>query len=230
MKTIGLIGGMSWESTASYYQLINQGVKKQLGGYHSAKIVLVSVDFAEIEVLQRQGDWQKTADILSAAAKSLEAAGADFFLICTNTMHKVALHVSNAVSIPLLHIADATGTQLVADKMTTIGLLGTKFTMQQGFYKDRITDNFSIDVLVPTDDEQDIIHDVIYQQLCLGIVDNQSRQQYLEIIHNLTHRGAQGIILGCTEIGLLIEKSHTKSKLYDTTFIHAQAALEESLK
>jgi aspartate racemase len=230
MKTIGLIGGMSWESTASYYQLINQGVKKQLGGYHSAKIVLVSVDFAEIEVLQRQGDWQKTADILSDAAKSLEAAGADFFLICTNTMHKVASQVSNAVNIPLLHIADAAGAQLVSDKKSTIGLLGTKFTMQQGFYKDRLTDKFSIDVLVPTSEEQDIIHQVIYQELCLGIVDKQSRQQYLDIIQNLTVHGAQGIILGCTEIGLLVEKSHTKTQLYDTTFIHAQAALQEALK
>jgi aspartate racemase len=230
MKTIGLIGGMSWESTASYYQLINQGIKQQLGGLHSAKLVLVSVDFAEIEALQHQGDWQKTADILSNAAKSLEAAGADFFLICTNTMHKVASQVSDAVNIPLLHIADATGTQLVADKMTKIGLLGTKFTMQQGFYKDRLTDKFSIDVVVPTDAEQDIIHRVIYQELCLGIVDKQSREQYLAIIRNLTHRGAQGIILGCTEIGLLIENSHTKSKLYDTTFIHARVAVAESLK
>lgn len=167
MKTIGLIGGMSWESTASYYQLINQGVKKRLGGYHSAKIILVSVDFAEIEVLQRQGDWQKTADILTTAAKSLEAAGADFFLICTNTMHKVASQVSNAVNIPLLHIADATGKQLVSDKKTTIGLLGTKFTMQQGFYKDRLTNKFFIDVVVPTSVEQEIIHQVIYQELSL---------------------------------------------------------------
>jgi aspartate racemase len=230
MKTIGLIGGMSWESTVSYYQLINQGVKQQLGGLHSAKIVLVSVDFAEIEALQHQGDWQKTAIILSDAAKSLEAAGADFFLICTNTMHKVASQVVDAVSIPLLHIADATGAQLVSEKITTVGLLGTKFTMQQDFYKNRLTDKFSIDVLVPTDTEQVIIHRVIYQELCLGIVDQKSRNQYLQIIHNLTQRGAQGIILGCTEIGLLIEKSHTKSKLYDTTFVHALAAVKESLK
>jgi len=230
MKTIGLIGGMSWESTASYYQLINQGVKQQLGGFHSAKLVLVSVDFAEIEALQHQGDWQKTAIILGDAAKSLEAAGADFFLICTNTMHKVASQVADAVNIPLLHIADATGAQLVSDNINTIGLLGTKFTMQQDFYKNRLTNKFSIDVLVPTDTEQDIIHRVIYQELCLGIVDKQSRRQYLEIIQNLTHSGAQGIILGCTEIGLLIEKSHTKSRLYDTTYIHALAAIEQSLK
>jgi aspartate racemase len=230
MKTIGLIGGMSWESTASYYQLINQGVKQKLGGLHSAKLVIVSVDFAEIEILQHQGDWQKTADILSDAAKSLEAAGADFFLICTNTMHKVASQVSDVVSIPLLHIADATGAQLVLDKMQTIGLLGTKFTMQQSFYKNRLTDKFSIDVLVPTDIEQDIIHRVIYQELCLGIVDEKSRNQYLEIIQNLAHRGAQGVILGCTEIGLLVDKNDTSSKLYDTTVIHALAAVEESIK
>jgi aspartate racemase len=230
MQTIGLIGGMSWESTASYYQLINQSVKQQLGGLHSAKLVLVSVDFSEIEALQHQGNWQKTADILSTAAKSLEAAGADFFLICTNTMHKVASQVSDAVNIPLLHIADATGAQLVSDNLNTIGLIGTKFTMQQGFYKDRLTDKFSINVLVPTDDEQEIIHSVIYQELCLGIVEDSSREQYLEIIQNLTKRGAQGIILGCTEIGLLVDKSHTKSTLYDTTAIHALAAVEKALK
>jgi aspartate racemase len=230
MKTIGLIGGMSWESTASYYRIINQGIKQRLGGLHSAKLVLVSVDFAEIEALQHQGDWQKTAEILIEAAKSLEAAEADFFLICTNTMHKVSSQVSDAVNIPLLHIADATGARLVSDKMTTVALLGTKFTMQQGFYKDRLTDRFSIDVLVPTASEQDIIHQVIYQELCLGIIDEKSRHQYLQIIQNLTQRGAQGIILGCTEIGLLVDKNDTSSKLYDTTAIHALAAVEESLK
>ena len=230
MKTIGLIGGMSWESTASYYQLINQSIKQQLGGLHSAKLVLVSVDFAEIEVLQHQGDWQKTASILSDAAKSLEAAGADFFLICTNTMHKVASQVSDVVSIPLLHIADATGAQLVLNQVNTVGLLGTKFTMQQGFYKNRLIDKFSIDVLVPTDIEQDIIHRVIYQELCLGIVNEKSRNEYIDIMQNLTQRGAQGIILGCTEIGLLVHKNHTTSRLYDTTLIHALAAVEQSLK
>ncbi|MFT4810613.1 MAG: aspartate racemase [Glaciecola sp.] len=230
MKTIGLIGGMSWESSVSYYQLINQGVKQQLGGLHSAKLVLVSVDFAEIETLQHQGDWQKTASILSDAAKSLEAAGADFFLICTNTMHMVASQVSDAVSIPLLHIADATGAQIVKNKMNTIGLLGTKFTMQQDFYKNRLTDKFAIDVLIPTDFEQEIIHQVIYQELCLGIVNKKSRSQYLHVIQNLMQRGAQGIILGCTEIGLLVHENDTTSKLYDTTRIHALAAVAESLK
>lgn len=230
MKTIGLIGGMSWESTANYYQLINQGIKQRLGGLHSAKLVLVSVDFAEIEALQHQGDWQKTAEILSNAAKSLVLAGADFFLICTNTMHKVASQVASAVTIPLLHIADATGSQLNSSNMTKIGLLGTKFTMQQDFYKDRLSNNFSIEVLVPTDDEQEVVHKVIYQELCLGVIKDQSRKQYLEIINNLSQRGAQGIILGCTEIGLLIKTSHTQSTLYDTTLIHAQAAVIESLK
>ena len=230
MKTIGLIGGMSWESTVSYYQQINQGIKQQLGGLHSAKIVLVSVDFAEIEALQHTGDWQKTAQILANAAKSLQAAGADFFLICTNTMHKVADYVTQAVNIPLLHIANATGTQLASNKIKTVGLLGTKFTMQQDFYKQRIIDKFSIDVLVPSAEEQEIIHQVIYQELCLGKIKNTSRTQYLTVIQNLVERGAQGIILGCTEIGLLVDKSHTPTPLYDTTSIHALAAVDYSLK
>ena len=192
--------------------------------------MLVSVDFAEIEALQHQGDWQKTANILIDAAKSLEAAGADFFLICTNTMHKVAAQVSDGVTIPLLHIADATGEQLVSDQMNTVGLLGTKFTMAQRFYKNRLIDKFSIDVLVPTDIEQDIIHNIIYQELCLGQVNDESRNQYLDIIQNLSLRGAQGIILGCTEIGLLVTKNHTLSRIYDTTRIHALSAVAESLK
>ncbi|MFT2092928.1 aspartate/glutamate racemase family protein [Paraglaciecola sp. 2405UD69-4] len=230
MKTIGLIGGMSWESTASYYQQLNQGIKQHLGGLHSAKIVMVSVDFAEIEALQHMGDWQKTAEILANAALSLEAAGADFFLICTNTMHKVADYVTQAVSIPLLHIADATGQQLVTEKISKVGLLGTKFTMEQDFYKQRIINKFAIDVIVPTDKEQDLIHSVIYQELCLGKVSNSSRDRYLKVIENLVERGAEGVILGCTEIGLLIEKQHTSTPLFDTTHIHALAAVAQSLK
>lgn len=230
MKTIGLIGGMSWESTVSYYQQINQSIKQNLGGLHSAKIVMVSVDFAEIEALQHTGDWQKTAEILAKAAKSLEAAGADFFLICTNTMHKVADYVTQAVSIPLLHIADATGQQLVAEKISKVGLLGTKFTMEQDFYKQRIIDKFAVDVIVPTDEEQNLIHSVIYQELCLGKIQETSREAYLKIIQNLITRGAQGVILGCTEIGLLIEKQHTNTPLFDTTHIHALAAVKHSLK
>lgn len=230
MKTIGLIGGMSWESTASYYQLINQGIKQQLEGLHSAKLVMVSVDFAEIEKLQHQGDWQKTAEILADAAKSLEAAGADFFIICTNTMHKVADQVCQAVTIPLLHIADATGQQLIADKINKVALLGTQFTMSQGFYKNRIQDNFAIEVITPTTEQQDTVHQIIYQELCLGKVNSASRQQYLSIIENLEKQGAQGVILGCTEIGLLVQQQHTSIKLYDTTAIHAAAAVSYSLK
>jgi aspartate racemase len=230
MKTIGLIGGMSWVSTRSYYQLINQGINQHLGGFHSAKLVLVSVDFAEIEVLQQKGEWQKSADILIDAAKSLEAAGADFFLICTNTMHKVADLVSQAVTIPLLHIANTTGDKLAQDKVNKVALLGTKFTMAQGFYKNRLIEDFSIDVLVPTDHEQDVIHRIIYDELCVGLVNENSRQAYLSIINNLVERGAQGIILGCTEIGLLINSSHTSSPLYDTTDIHARSAVIAAIK
>ncbi len=221
---------MSWESTASYYQQLNQGIKQQLGGLHSAKIVMVSVDFAEIEALQHSGDWQKTAEILAGAAQSLEAAGADFFLICTNTMHKVADYITNSVNIPLLHIADATAQKLTIDKITTVGLLGTKFTMEQDFYKQRIIDNYGIDVIVPSDEEQSLIHSVIYQELCLGKVSSSSRERYLKVIENLVERGAEGVILGCTEIGLLIENQHTNTPLYDTTSIHALAAVKQSLK
>ncbi|MCF2949839.1 aspartate/glutamate racemase family protein [Paraglaciecola aquimarina] len=229
MKTIGLIGGMSWESTTSYYQIINQGIKQKLGGLHSAKVVLVSIDFAEIEQLQRAGDWTQMAEILIDAAKSLEAAGADFFLICTNTMHKVATQVEQAVSIPLLHIANATGEELIENNITKVGLLGTKFTMQQDFYKHRLRDKYDLEVFTPNLDEQDIIHQVIYQELCLGKVKQNSREQYINIIQNLTDIGSQGIILGCTEIGLLINHSNSNTALFDTTFIHAQAAIKEAL-
>lgn len=230
MKTIGLIGGMSWESTTTYYQLINKGIKQRLGGLHSAKLVLVSVDFAEIETLQHQGNWQKTAEILASAAKSLEAAGADFFIICTNTMHKVADQVSLAVSIPLLHIADATGQQLQTDKISKVGLIGTQFTMAQNFYKKRIIDHFAIEVITPRAPEQQIIHQVIYQELCLGEVKQSSRNAYLTIIDDLAKQGAQGIILGCTEVALLLQQHHTSIPLYDTTALHALAAIEYSLK
>jgi aspartate racemase len=230
MQTIGLMGGMSWSSTVSYYQIINSGIQQKLGGLHSAKIVLVSVDFAEIELLQRVGDWQQAADILISAAKSLQAAGADFFLICSNTMHRVADQVSQAVSIPLLHIADATANLLKTRQINKVALLGTKFTMQEGFYKNRLEDKFAISVLVPSEPEQEIVHRVIYQELYLGLMKAPSRQQYLTIVDNLRIRGAQGIILGCTEIGLLIDSSHTKTLLYDTSAIHAQAAVAAALQ
>ncbi|KXI27305.1 aspartate/glutamate racemase family protein [Paraglaciecola hydrolytica] len=229
MQTIGLIGGMSWESTASYYQLLNREVKQRLGGLHSAKIVLVSVDFAEIEQLQHQGNWQQAGDVLAQAAQSVEAAGADFFLICTNTMHKVAEQVSASVSIPLLHIADATGAVLIEHKIKKVALLGTRFTMQEDFYKKRITESFGIEVLVPSADEQTLLHDIIYQELCLGIIKDDSRRTFMQIMQNLVTQGAEGIILGCTEIGLLISQAHTQCKLFDTTSIHVNSAVNQAL-
>jgi aspartate racemase len=230
MQTIGLIGGMSWESTVSYYQLLNREVKKRLGGLHSAKIVLVSVDFAEIEQLQHQGNWQQAGEILSQAAQSLEAAGADFFLICTNTMHKVADQVGSSVSIPLLHIADATGIELVKFDINKIALIGTRFTMQEDFYKKRLAESFGIEVLVPAKEEQTLLHDIIYQELCLGKINDTSRQIYVQIMQKLTDKGAQGIILGCTEIGLLINQEATSCKLFDTTTIHALSAVTQALR
>ena len=226
MKTIGLIGGMSWESTASYYSAINQGVKAALGGLHSAKICLYSVDFAEIEQLQHQGRWDETAAILSKAAQSVEAGGADFVLICTNTMHKVADEVQAVVNIPLVHIADATADQLVADGVERVGLLGTKFTMEQGFYKNRITQKYGIEVLTPNAADRDIVHDVIYNELCLGQIRDDSRAEYLRIVSQLFEQGAQAVILGCTEIALLIQQQHTTVPLYDTTQLHADKAVK----
>lgn len=229
MKTIGLIGGMSWESTTSYYQMLNQGIKQKLGGLHSAKICLYSVNFDEIEKLQHQGKWHETAEILASAAKSVEAGGADFILICTNTMHKVAPQIEKAISKPLLHIADTTAKQLLKDGIKKVGLLGTCFTMEQDFYKGRLTDQFSIETLVPDQQDRQMVHDVIYQQLCRGEILDQSRAQYLKVIEKLQQQGAQAIILGCTEIALLVQQQHTSVKLYDTTEIHAQAAVEMAL-
>lgn len=229
MKTIGLLGGMSWESTVSYYRALNEGVKKALGGLHSARIVLNSVDFAEIEALQKSGDWPATASILSRAAQSVEAAGADFLLIGTNTMHKVAPEIQAAISIPLLHIADATAEKLKADGVRHVGLLGTRYTMEQDFYKGRMRDLYEMDVLVPSDDEQGVIHQIIFEELCLGIIRDESRQRYLAIMDRLHERGAEAIILGCTEIALLVEPEHTSIPLYDTTRIHAEEAVRLAL-
>ncbi|MBD1572101.1 aspartate/glutamate racemase family protein [Vibrio sp. S17_S38] len=226
MKTIGLLGGMSWESTASYYKAINEGVKTQLGGLHSAKICLYSVDFSEIEKLQHQGKWDETAIILSQVAQSVEAGGADFLLICTNTMHKVADEIQANISIPILHIADATAEQLVIDGITKVGLLGTRFTMEQDFYKSRLTEKFGIDVLVPNSDDRTRVHEVIYDELCLGTINPDSKEQYLSIVDNLHAQGAQAVILGCTEIALLINQNDTAVPLYDTTEIHAKSAVE----
>lgn len=229
MKTIGMLGGMSWESTANYYKSINEKVKKQLGGLHSAKIVLYSVDFDEIEKLQHQGKWADTASILANAAISIEKAGADVLLICTNTMHKVASDVSQNIAIPLLHIADATAKQLVNDKITKVGLLGTRFTIEQDFYKGRITDSFGIDVVIPDDADITLVHNVIYQELCLGKVLEPSKEKYLAIIDEMHKQGAQAIILGCTEIAMLVKQRDTAVPLYDTTEIHAQAAVDFAL-
>ncbi|MBW6390699.1 aspartate/glutamate racemase family protein [Billgrantia antri] len=230
MKTIGLLGGMSWESTVSYYRALNEGVKAALGGLHSAKLCLYSVDFAEIERLQHAGDWDATAEILCRAARSVEAGGADFLLIGTNTMHKVAPQVAEAISIPLLHIADATAQRLADDGIRRVGLLGTRFTMEQDFYKGRIAEGFGIEVLVPDEAQRDLVHEVIYTELCLGQVQEESRLRYLEIIASLRERGAEAVILGCTEIALLVQQSHTAVPLYDTTAIHAEEAIKWALE
>ena len=226
MKTIGLIGGMSWESTVGYYRAINEGVKEKLGGLHSAKIAMYSVDFDPIEKLQHKGDWDGTANILSQAAKGVESAGADFLLICTNTMHKVAPEVEQAINIPLLHIADATAEVLIKEGIKTVGLLGTGFTMEQDFYKGRLTNNYNLNVLVPNDEDRQIVHEVIYQELCLGKTELASKKEYLRIIDALAKSGAEAVILGCTEIGMLINQSETEVKLFDTTSIHAAKAVE----
>jgi len=210
MKTIGMLGGMSWESTESYYREINEGIKQHLGGLHSAKICLYSVNFNEIEKLQHADDWDAAAAVLTDAARKIEAGGADFLIICTNTMHRVAPEIEQAISIPLLHIADATAYKLKEDNINCIGLLGTRFTMEQDFYKSRITEKFGIEVLVPEPDERILLHAVIYDELCLGKIKDTSRAYYLEIIEKLSARGAEAIILGCTEIALLVKQAHTR--------------------
>jgi aspartate racemase len=228
MKTIGLLGGMSWESTQTYYRALNEGVRQHLGGLHSAKIAMISVDFAEIEALQHAGNWDETAVILSDAAEALERAGADFILICTNTMHKVAPQIQARVSLPLLHIADATAMALKTAGVSRVGLLGTQFTMEQDFYKGRLQDH-GLEVLVPNQQGRKRVHDIIYQELCLGQIKNESRQVYLSVIDELVEEGAQAVILGCTEIGLLVEPKHTDVPLYDTTAIHARMAVEAAV-
>jgi len=226
VKTIGLIGGMSWESTLFYYRHINEAVRKRLGGLHSAKLLLYSVDFDPIERLQHAGNWDATAKIISGAARSLQAGGADFFLICTNTMHRVAETVAQSVDIPLLHIADGTAAVLKSEQISRIGLLGTSFTMEQAFYKDRLTRQHGIEVVVPDSVDREVVHHIIYQELCLGEVKPASRDKYLHIVDKLVRQGAEGVILGCTEIGMLIEQSDTPVRLFDTTAIHANEAVK----
>ncbi|RTZ64427.1 MAG: aspartate racemase [Aquificaceae bacterium] len=229
MKTIGLIGGMSWESTASYYRLINEAVKHKLGGLHSAELCLYSVDFAKIEAYQQAGDWEKTADILIQAAQNLEKAGAACLLICTNTMHLVAPQVQAAIDIPLLHIADATAQAIKQQNIDKIALLGTAYTMEKDFYKGRLIDKYQLDVIVPNAHDRALVHNIIYDELCLGHINDTSRHEYLRIINSLVEQGAQGIILGCTEIALLIKPRDTTVKLFDTTQIHALAAVDWAL-
>ncbi|GIU53235.1 aspartate/glutamate racemase family protein [Shewanella sp. KT0246] len=229
MKTIGMLGGMSWESTASYYKALNEGINQQLGGLHSAKIVMFSVDFDEIEKLQHRDDWKGAANILADAAVNVEKAGADFLLICTNTMHNVYDDIVDKTALPILHIADATAEQLTIDGVKTIGLLGTGFTMQQDFYKGRLRDKYNINVIVPSASEQKMVHKVIYDELCKGKIIADSKLAYLAVIDKLFEQGAEAIILGCTEIALLINQSDTNITLYDTTTIHAKAAVELAL-
>lgn len=228
MKMIGLIGGMSWESTALYYRIINEQVKQQLGGLHSARSLMYSVDFHEIEKLQAAGEWQKAGEILAEAAISLEKGGADFIVLCTNTMHKVAQQITDAVSIPLLHIADATAQRIRQAGVKKVGLLATAFTMEQEFYKGRLNQS-EIEVLVPDAAGRKVVHDIIYQELCLGVIRDESRAQYRKIIAELVEQGAEAIILGCTEITLLVKAEDASVPLFDTTLIHAEDAVKLAL-
>jgi aspartate racemase len=229
MKTIGLIGGMSWESTLSYYRLINEEVKARLGGFHSAKIILYSVDFHDIELLQQTQQWDAAGVLLADAARALAAAGADFLLICTNTMHKVAAAVESAVSIPLLHIADATAEEIKRAGLTSVGLLGTRFTMEQAFYRDRLQQLHGLNVLIPSEPDREIVHRVIYEELCLGRITATAQANYRRIIADLVAQGAQAVILGCTEIALLVTQQDAAVPLFDTTRIHAQRAVAQAL-
>lgn len=228
MKTIGLIGGMSWESSVEYYRIINEEVKNRLGGLHSAKCLLYSVDFDEIERFQAEGKWEEAGKLLGDVAHSLEKGGADFIVICTNTMHKVIDYVEEKIKIPILHIADATATRIKKENLHTVGLLGTKYTMEQDFYKSRIMSN-GIKVLIPNDTEREMINKVIYEELCLGKIQQSSRDYYKNVIKNLVDNGAEGIILGCTEIGLLVKQEDSEVPLFDTTAIHAIESVNKAL-
>ena len=229
MKTIGMIGGMSWESSIEYYRIINETVRTELGGLHSAKSIMYSVEFAEIEALQHQDRWDDAARIMISAARGIENGGADFGLICTNTMHKLYDKVQNHISIPMLNIADATAENIKAQGIDKIALLGTRFTMEEDFYKGRLVDMFGLDVIIPVEDEMEIVHRVIYDELCAGIIKPDSKQKYAAIIKRLIATGAQGIILGCTEIGLLVKPEDSSVALFDTTEIHARAAVKYAL-
>lgn len=229
MKTIGLIGGMSWESSLEYYRIVNETVKEKLGGLHSCKCLMYSVDFGVIEALQHQNKWDELTKLMIEAAQNLKYGGADFIVICTNTMHKMAPEIETATGLNVLHIADVTGAAISKDQIQKIGLLGTKFTMEGDFYKKRLKDNYDIEVIIPEDADRQIIHDIIYNELCLGIIKDDSRQKYIDIINKLYAKGAEGIILGCTEIPLLIKQSDVLIPVYDTTKIHAESAVDFAL-
>ncbi|OQR34933.1 aspartate racemase [Pseudomonas sp. T] len=229
MKTIGLIGGMSWESTIPYYRQINERIKERLGGLHSAKVALYSVDFHEIERLQHAGDWDAAGRVLADAARSLKAAGADFLVLCTNTMHKVVPAIEAAVDIPLLHIADPTAEAIRAAGVATVGLLGTRFTMEQAFYKDRLVDRFGLKVLTPNEADRQVVHRIIYEELCLGRIRDESREEYRRIIAALVEQGAEAVILGCTEISLLVGPADASVPLFDTTALHALHAADAAI-
>lgn len=229
MKTIGLIGGMSWESTVPYYRHINETVRERLGGLHSARLVLYSVDFHDIERLQHAGDWQAAGALLAGAARALQAAGASFLVLCTNTMHNVAPAIEAAVTIPLLHIADPTAAEIKRTGHSTVGVLGTRFTMEQAFYRDRLSERHGLRVVVPGPEDRETVHRIIYQELCLGVVTAESRGAYRRILAKLAAQGAQAIILGCTEISLLVTQQDSAVPLFDTTALHARAAALEAL-
>lgn len=229
LKTIGLIGGMSWESTVTYYKIINETVKEKLGGLHSAKCILYSVDFQEIEECQANGNWEKSGEILGEAANNLEKAGADFIVICTNTMHKVVNQIKEKISIPILHIAEMTAEKILEKGLKNIALLGTKYTMEQDFYKSKLIEK-GINVVIPDKNDIEIINKVIYDELCLGTINSNSKKKFLEIVDKLRNKGAEGIILGCTEIGLLIKNEDTDVPLFDTAIIHAEQAAIYSIK
>ncbi|MBR0477978.1 MAG: aspartate/glutamate racemase family protein [Solobacterium sp.] len=228
MKTLGLIGGMSWESTVPYYRIINEIVKNKLGGLHSARLILYSVEFAEIEEMQSAGQWDTAAEVLGDAARKLEACGADYIVICTNTMHKVAPQIQRMISVPVIHIADATAEVLKQDGIRRIALLGTRYTMTQDFYKQRLIDQ-GFEVLIPEEKDIEPVNRIIFEELCVGEIKDESRKEYQRIIQDLKDRGAEGVILGCTEIGMLISQEDSVLPVYDTTLIHAQAAAKAAL-
>ena len=230
MKTIGLIGGMSWESSIEYYRFINEGVRQKLGGLHSAKSIMISVDFAEIEVLQTENRWAEAGERMAAAARSLELGGADFVVLCANTMHKLTADIQSSIHIPFLHIADATAERICEAGLRRVGLLGTRYTMEENFIKDRLVEKYGLEVLIPEAEDRKLIHQVIFEELVVGIISPLSKAAYTRVIAGLVQRGAEGIILGCTEIGLLVEAGDSPVPLFDTARIHAEAAVKAALE